>query len=389
VVGHRLRNLLAPRTRAPTQPVLTISPRVLILTASVGAGHDQPAATLAAQLRDEHPGAEVFVEDALAVMGRAVGALSADAATLVFYRFQWVWDVGFWLFTGPRATRTGTQQLLTRLGAPGLLRLIERTRPDVIVSTYPNVTEVLGRLRRSGRIAVPVCAAITDLAAMYYWATPGADVHFITHPESVEEVRRVAGPSTAVHCVHGFTRPEFLLPRPIAAARAALGLPADGKIVLVSGGGWGVGDVEGAITVALGIEGVSQVVSLCGHNAELLARVTERFVGEPRVRAEGFSDQMPDWLAAVDVLVHSTGGLTVLEALMRGCPAISYGWGRGHLRINNRAFERFGLARVVQSRDGLRDALRETLAAPRRIDARFASLPSASSFVLALAADPA
>jgi processive 1,2-diacylglycerol beta-glucosyltransferase len=384
-VGHRLRHLLAPRTRPPPRPGLTIAPRILILTASVGAGHDQPAATLAAQLRDEHPGVEVITQDAVAAMGRAVGALSEDAATVVFYRFQWVWDVGFWLCTGPRATRTGTQQLLTRLGAPGLLRLIERTRPDVIVSTWPNVTEVLGRLRRSGRLRVPVCAAITDLAAMHYWATPGADVHFITHPESIEEVRRVAGSSTAVHCVHGFTRPEFLVPRPMAEARAALGLPAEGKIVLASGGGWGVGDVEGAISVALGIEGVSQVVSLCGHNAELLARVAGRFADEPRVRAEGFTDQMPDWLAAVDVLVHSTGGLTVLEALMRGCPAISYGWGRGHVRVNNRAFERFGLARVVSSRDVLGAALRETLAAPRRSDPRFAALPSASSFVLALA----
>jgi processive 1,2-diacylglycerol beta-glucosyltransferase len=371
--------------RAPARPLLTIAARVLILTASVGAGHDQPAATLAAQLREEQPGVEVQVEDALAVMGRAVGALSEDAGKIVFYRFQWVWDVGFWLFTAPRATRTGTQQLLTRLGGPGLLRLIERARPDVIVSTYPNVTEVLGRLRRSGRLTVPVCAAITDLAAMHYWATPGADVHFITHPESVDEVRRVAGRDTTVHCVHGFTRPEFLLPRPLAEARAALGLPAEGKIVLVSGGGWGVGDVEGAIEVALGIEGVSQVVSLCGHNAELLGRVRSRFATDPRVRPEPFTDQMPDWLAAVDVLVHSTGGLTVLEALMRGCPAVSYGWGRGHVRINNRAFERFGLARVVGSRDGLGAALRETLAQPRTVDPRFAELPSASSFVLALA----
>jgi processive 1,2-diacylglycerol beta-glucosyltransferase len=327
----------------------------------------------------------VITEDALAVMGRMVGVFSRDAATVVFYRFQWVWDVGFWLATGPRATRTGTQQALTRLGGPGLLGLIDRVRPDVIVSTYPNVTEVLGRLRRSGRLAVPVCGAITDLAAMHYWATPGVDVHFITHPESVEEVRQVAGGSTAVHCVHGFTRPEFLVPRPMGDARAALGLPGEGKIVLVSGGGWGVGDVEGAISVALGIDGVSQVVSLCGHNAGLLARICARFAGEARVRAEGFTDAMPDWLAAVDVLVHSTGGLTVLEALMRGCPAISYGWGRGHVRINNRAFERFGLARVVPSRELLAAALRDTLAAPRRSDPRFATLPSASSFVLALA----
>jgi processive 1,2-diacylglycerol beta-glucosyltransferase len=362
-----------------------VPPRVLILTASVGAGHDQPAFTLAAQLRAEHGDVDVVTEDALAVMGRAVSALSEDAATVVFYRFQWVWDVGFWLFTGPRATRGGTQRLLTRLGAPGLLRLIAATRPDVIVSTYPNVTEVLGRLRRDGRIDVPVCAAITDLAALHYWATRGADVHFITHPESVDEVRRVAGTATAVHCVHGFTRPEFLVPRPMDEARAALGLPIEGKVVLVSGGGWGVGDVEGAVEAALALEHVSQVVSLCGHNEELRRRIETRFRTEARVRVEGFTEHMPDWLAAVDVLVHSTGGLTVLEALMRGCPAISYGWGRGHVRINNRAFRRFGLARVVASRDDLGVALRSTLAAPRCIDPRFAALPSAASFVLALA----
>ena len=42
-------------------------------------------------------------------------------------------------------------------------------------------------------------------------------------------------------------------------------------------------------------------------------------------------------LGGFDALVHSTGGLTVLEALMRGCPAISYGWGRGHVRLHNAA----------------------------------------------------
>ena len=82
-------------------------PRILILTASVGEGHDLPALTLAEQLRAEHVDVDVVTEDALSVMGRAVGAVSEDAATIVFYRFQWVWDVGFWVFTGPRVTRSG------------------------------------------------------------------------------------------------------------------------------------------------------------------------------------------------------------------------------------------------------------------------------------------
>jgi UDP-N-acetylglucosamine:LPS N-acetylglucosamine transferase len=362
-----------------------VPPRVLILTASVGEGHDLPARTLAAQLREERPDAEVDIEDCLAVMGRTVAFASEGAAHVVFYRFEWAWDVGFWFATTPPPTRELTQRLFTRLGAPGLLRLIERHDPDVIVSVYPNVTEVLGRLRRAGRLGVPVVAAITDLAAMHYWASRGVDVHLVTHAESVEEVRAIVGADAPVHCVHGLTAPAFRVPRPQADARRALGLPAEGKVVLVSGGGWGVGDVEGAVAEALAVPRSGRIVCLCGRNETLLTELRARFGGDPRVRLERFTDVMPEWLAAGDVLVHSTGGLTVLEALMRGCPAISYGWGRGHVRVNNAAFRSFGLAQVAETRAELRVAIERALVRGRTVTDGFDRLPSAASFVLAAA----
>ena len=360
--------------------------RVLILTASVGEGHDLPARTLAAQLLAESPTVEVVVEDGLEPMGKLVKAISADAGRVVFFRFQWVWDVGFWFFARARPTRWLTQTLLTRLGGNGLVELIGHVRPDVIASTYPNTTEVLGRLRRRGRLDIPVCSAITDLAALDYWAGPGVDVHLITHPESFEEVRRVAGPNAHVHCVHGLTAPDFRVPLDQAVARARLDLPAEGNLVLVSGGGWGVGDIGGAVDAALRLAEVSQVVCLCGRNDSLRARLEERFRTAARVRVEGFTDRMPEWMAAADVLIHSTGGLTVLEALMRGLPAISYGWGRGHVRVNNAAYRRFGLAQVVSTRDELRAAIRQALDRGRTSVDGFQSLPSAASVVLAAAA---
>lgn len=358
---------------------------MLILTASVGEGHDLPARLLADQLRADASGVEVAVEDCLPAMGRVVAAVSAGAPGLVFYRFRWAWDVGFWFFAVCGPTRRFTQRLLTRLAAPGLLELIGRHRPDVVVSVYPNVTEVLGRLRLSGRIGVPVVAVITDLAGMHYWATPGADVHLITHPESDTEVRAVAGAHTEVHPVRGFTDPAFLIPRARTDARRALDIQADGPVVIVSGGGWGVGDIRDAVAEALAVDSVELVVCLCGRNDRLRREIEREFAHEARIRVEGFTDRMPDWLAAGDVLVHSTGGLTVLEALMRGCTPISYGWGRGHVRLNNAAFERFGLAAVASTRAELRAALVEALAHEREPDLRFADLPSATSFVLALA----
>jgi hypothetical protein len=70
---------------------------------------------------------------------------------------------------------------------------------------------------------------------------------------------------------------------------------------------------------------------------------------------------------------------------MRGLPAISYGWGRGHVRVNNVAYRRFGLADVVSTRDELAPAMRRALDRGRTSADAFLSLPSAASVVLAAA----
>jgi hypothetical protein len=95
---------------------------------------------------------------------------------------------------------------------------------------------------------------------------------------------------------------------------------------------------------------------------------------------------MPEVLAATDVLVHSTAGLTVLEALVRGARVISYGWGVGHIRRNNDAYRRFGLAEVVTRPPELTGAIRRALDSPRSPDLVYGGLPSAAQVVLDLVA---
>ena len=70
---------------------------------------------------------------------------------------------------------------------------------------------------------------------------------------------------------------------------------------------------------------------------------------------------------------------------MRGCRAISYGWGRGHVRVNNQAFRDFGLAEVVERKADLPQAITRALARGRTATDAFDDLPSAASFVFAAA----
>jgi processive 1,2-diacylglycerol beta-glucosyltransferase len=154
----------------------------------------------------------------------------------------------------------------------------------------------------------------------------------------------------------------------------------------VSGGGWGVGQLERAARTVLAVPDAT-AVCLCGTNAAARARLERAFAGEPRVRIEGFTARMHEWLSAADALVHSTAGLTVLEAELCGAWAISYGWGFGHIRVNNQAYRRFGLASVATSSAELSAALDAALAAPRRRPEGVESWPAAADAVLELAAN--
>jgi len=353
-------------------------PRILILTASVGEGHDLPARVLASDL--EAAGATATVIDSVGDMGEVQRAIIEGFSHFMIEKANWLWDWVYWLIDVFPPTRWLFERLSMLLGARAMMNQIARHDPDVVVSTYPGTSDLLGRMRAMGRLGRPTATAITDLSALRYWSHPGVDLHLITHPESAEEVARRIGREDGIHPVRGLYKNEFAVHVEPADARRALDLPADVPVVVVSGGGWAVGDLEGAARVAL--DRGAFVVVLCGRNDGVRARLAADFAGEPRLRAAGFTEQMSEYLAAADVLVHSTAGLTVLEALIRGANVISYGWGVAHIRLNNQAFVRFGLAQVATTRQELGAALDHALAHPRQPDDSFAALPSAASYVL-------
>lgn len=373
--GHAAGALLADATRSEERP-----PRVLVLTADIGEGHDLPARIIKSDVEEEIPGAEVEIVNTFDATGRIVSAIVRGGSRVTFRWMPWVFDVQYWLLTKFAPTRWLAHHLAYALGGRGLLKLIAAHDPDVVVSTYPGATAVLGMLRENRRLAIPVQSAITDLAGLRYWAHPGVDLHFVTHPESIEEVEKLVGPGS-VEWVRPPISPDFLTPRTRGDARRALGVPAHARLVLVSGGGWGVGDLEGAIGAALSSED-TLVVCITGRNEIAREKLEQRFGDHERVRILGFTEQMSDWMAAADAMVHATAGLTVLEAHIRGCPVVSYGFAAGHLRANNAAFERFGLADVARSEHELESVLRHITRERRPPDSSFASLPSIASRVL-------
>jgi processive 1,2-diacylglycerol beta-glucosyltransferase len=339
---------------SPGDPALSGPRRVLILSADVGEGHAAAARALAQQLEASPHEVEVTVVDGLAAMGRLLRPVVQDGYRVQLRFMPWSYTLIYWLLEQVAPIRWIARQLLCLLGSRPLARRIAAYEPDVIVSTYPAVTVVLARLRRTHVVDCPTVATITDLTGLFFWAQPGIDTHLVMYGESMSSVERIAGEGS-VSLVRPLISAEFLEPRCPLETRRALGLPEGGRMVVVSGGGWGVGDVTGAVRELCRESDISSIVCLAGRNEQLHGRLCEAFAEEQRVHVYGFTDKMPELLAAADALVHSTGGVTCLEAMAAGTPVVSYGLPVGHARLNTRAMADLDLLRLANDTKELRE----------------------------------
>ncbi len=350
--------------------------RVLILSADVGEGHAAAARALAEQVEASPQPAEVTLIDGLAAMGRVLRPVVEDGYRVQLRLFPWTYTIVYWMLEHVLPFRLVARKLLCAFGSKPLARTIAEHDPDVVVSTYPAVTVVLARLRRRGQVKATTVATITDLTGLFFWAQPGIDMHLVMYGESMQSVERIAGEGS-VRLVRPLISAEFLEPRCPTEARSQLGLPEDGRMVVVSGGGWGVGDIAGAVGEFVRTPEVTSIVCLAGRNEQLEEKLEQLFADEPRVHVYGFTDRMPELLAAADVLVHSTGGVTCLEARAAGTPVVSYGLPVGHARLNTRAMAALDLLRLANDTDELREHVVASFATDATAEEAAAGVPTA------------
>ncbi|HEX8033124.1 MAG TPA: glycosyltransferase [Ktedonobacterales bacterium] len=201
----------------------------------------------------------------------------------------------------------------------GLRRLIERTRPDVIVSIHPLLNHVTLQVLRDIGLRIPFLTVVTDLVSIHCaWLAPGVDACVVP----TEAGKRLAlGSGVAPKRIHMLGMPidpKFAhQPQDTREERRArLGLDPDKPVVLVVGGGEGAGGLAEA-AVALGSARLpAQLVVITGRNQQLRARLErQRTRFKTPVHVEGFVHNMPDFMWAADVIVTKAGPGSISEAM--------------------------------------------------------------------------
>lgn len=315
--------------------------RVLILSAPVGAGHDAAARGLADALKAR--GAQVEIDDGLALMGPLVHRLVVDGYHWELEHAAWSWRL---LYRGTRSHR-----LIKLVGwALGMrcrrrmLGRIAQTRPDRIVSTYPIFSAVLAALRRSGRLTIPCSTMITDFDPHPAWVHHDLDAN-LSVGDSLPELTPVQPPVPLDAC----------LPAMRPATRNELGIPDGARVALIVGGVWGVGNLHGAATAVASVEGAHAIV-VTGRNESL----RRRMLADPALAGAtvlGFSSAIPALMAASDVLIQNAGGLTCLEGFAARVPVVMFDPLPGHGEDNCHEMAAAGLVTVAESPERLRELL--------------------------------
>jgi 1,2-diacylglycerol 3-beta-galactosyltransferase len=90
-------------------------------------------------------------------------------------------------------------------------------------------------------------------------------------------------------------------------------------LVLLTGGAEGTGGIAAKATAIIDAFDDIDIVAMCGRNRGLKRRLDQLNAGRgPRLKVNGFVDNMADWYRAVDVVVTKAGPQTIAEATCCG-----------------------------------------------------------------------
>jgi UDP-N-acetylglucosamine:LPS N-acetylglucosamine transferase len=324
--------------------------RILIISASMGAGHDGAAHELRKRL--EAQGHTVRVIDFLHCCPFGIGWFIKWSYLLQLRIAPWSYELTYRFWYNLPSTWSFIVRLDTLVAGKRIRRAITETDADVVVSTYPLSSLVLGNMRKKRWLKIPVMTYLTDFAVHPLWVHPHVDVHLATSEFAAATARERGGEDARAPGPLVADRFRTVPESDRAATRAALGLTDGQRAILVVAGSWGVGDISGTYD-AICAAGDFHPVVVCARDEKLKADLESRGRGT----ILGWTNDMPTLMAATDVMVENAGGLTANEAFAVGLPVVTFLPIAGHGRDNAEGMSELGVTRYARDINELRDAL--------------------------------
>ncbi|MBY0113716.1 MAG: glycosyltransferase [Phycisphaerales bacterium] len=298
--------------------------RILVLSASVGAGHMRAAEAVEKAMRQLRPDAEVLNLDVLtltnAIFRRVYATAYLDLVNKAPHLLGYFYDITD--KPGPRDSRGDRlQRLVERLNTRRLEKLLTDQPWDMVINTHFLPASLIARARKKGKSTQKQVTVVTDFEAHAFWDNQPCE-HYFVATEEAKRTLAARGIAMADMTVTGIPiDPLFAVEKDVAALRKKHKVGGDRPTVLLMAGGFGVGPIERMFDAAIEVGTPLDLIVVCGKNAKLKAKLEKVKTPERhRVQVMGFTKEMDELLAIADLIVSKPGGLTTSECLARGVP---------------------------------------------------------------------
>ncbi|MBP1467399.1 galactosyldiacylglycerol synthase [Candidatus Chloroploca sp. M-50] len=300
-------------------------PRVLLLYASVGAGHKRAAEALATAFLQRQPG-EVRIEDVLDHTTRLFRVAYARSYLELTDRAPMVWG---YFYTQTNADPTlseftnNLRKLVESIGTTGLKDLLRAFQPEIIICTHFLPMELLVRYKRNAMLSQPVYCVVTDYVAHTFWTYTEIDGYFVGDEQTRDQLiaRGVAANQISVSGIP--VDPVVNEPKEVEAIRLRHGLSTTCPLITLFGGGLDDEHIRLMVEHFLQSSLDMTLVVVAGRNPTLVESLSDLTAStHVQLRILGFVDYVDDLIAATDLVITKAGGLIVSEVLARSVPLI-------------------------------------------------------------------
>ncbi|MBP3963265.1 MGDG synthase family glycosyltransferase [Paenibacillus lignilyticus] len=344
---------------------------ILILTGDYGSGHIQAAHALRRALAALHPEIKAEIMDYMAEAHPRVHPISKYVYLNGVQTFPKTYGY-FYGKTRHHNRLTSSLKFMQALGLGKFLTMLQTIKPSVVVSTFPLAAGAMSFMKDNGLYEVPTVTVITDFTDHSYWLYPETDYYVVGSIEVAHSLSRVGVEPERISVTGIPIRPEYNGAYDKTAILTEIGLDPERPTVLVMGGGNGLMGQEIGEALCLSLarkELHAQMIFVCGHNDKLRLHLTRlKFAHKLPIVVTGFTDRVPELMAASDLLLTKSGGLTSSEALAVGLPMLIYKPLPGQEIDNANFLRNSGAAIHIEDEADLLSTMRMLLKSPARLD---------------------
>ncbi len=295
--------------------------KVLILSASVGAGHLRAAEAVEKSFRLRQPNAEIKNVDVLnytnPLFRRLYGKAYLEMVNTMPEVLGWMYD------TLDKPWENERRRLaLDRLNTLPFINLLKKEKPDLAICTHFLPSEIISWLKSKNKINFPQAIVVTDFDAHAMWLAHHYEQYFVALDETKIHLSKIGIPPEKIFVSGIPIDPIFAETKDKRAMREKFGLNREKLTILVSAGGFGVGNIEHLLQALSELGTPAQILAMCGRNEELktkLEKLAAKKLNNERVdfKLIGYTREMDEYMSAADLIVGKPGGLTTSEALAK------------------------------------------------------------------------